>query len=272
MAFPWTFHTTFIPNSTPVIPADYLNQSQEIFAALVAQTGLGVQKCWVHCYDGVNLTWETLHGAIVRDSVLGIYTAPVLPSTPSTVGVSGFSASTWYYVYETSISRVASFTVSTTPPGADLRWMGTDDTKRFLFSFKTTAAGLIDPFTHRDGVTEYMGGDISARPETPALIASSTLTVIPLTYCPPHARRVLLYIRIENHNSLGEILHLFPKGVQAVSVSPATAGRCIASTGLYQDFRIWMETDSTPAIEGFLGFANPADNALITVAGWNEFR
>lgn len=278
MASPFTPHTTFLPGTTPVIPADYLNQAQEAAMAFAAFTGYGAQKYWAHSFNGALINVETLHGSIVKDYALGIYTAPVLPTSPTAITVANlepagtFAASTWYYVYLRSNNRVAEFVISATAPGADRRWKGSDDTYRFLCSFKTTAASVIDPFTSRDGLTEYIGGGDEIHRES-TIIDSTAWTTINLAFAPPHARRVHLLARISSGPTLPEGLLLLPKGVRGSIVPPASAGRIIFGQISQAIFvQIWMETDATPALEGKLIAGGVFSSGVVNVDAWQEFN
>lgn len=282
MAYPFSLYTTWIANSIPVIPADYLNRQDEMSMAYAAALGYGSQKLWAHSYDGATINVETLHGCIVKDYTLGFYVAPVLPTSPTVVDVTNlapaaanFAASTWYFVYLRSNGRVAEFVISATGPGADLRWKGTDDTYRFLFSFKTTSGLLIDPVVSKDGITEYVGGEFGARDEGVSVTSTASWTTIPLTFCPPHARRVQLWARVTNASpTLYEKLRLLPKGMGAVTIAPATSGRIIqGAPGVIETReRIWLECDATPAVEGKLALGTGGNLGEAVVCAWQEYR
>lgn len=282
MAFPFSLYDTYVPNSVPVIPADYLNKLDEMAVAYASALGFGSQKLWAHSYDGGMINVETLHGCIVKDYSQGFYTAPVLPTSPTVVDVSNlvpaaanFAASTWHYLYLRSNGRVAEFVISTTAPGSDLRWKGTDDTYRFLFSFRTTSGLLIDPIVHKDGITEYVGGEFGARDEGLSVTSTASWTTIPLTFCPPHVRRVQLWARVTNASpTLYEKLRILPKGAGAVTISPATAGKIVQGTpGVIETReRLWVETDSTPAVEGKLALGTGGNLGEVVVSAWQEYR
>lgn len=282
MAFPFSLYGTFIPNSTPVIPAEFLNALDELALATAANLGYGAQKLWARSYDGATINVETLHGAIVRDYTLNTYVAPVLPASPTVLDVTNlapaaanFASSTWYYVYLRSNGRVAEFVISATAPGADLRFKGTDDTYRFLFSFKTTAGQLIDSVVHKDGVTTYVGGEFGARDEGVSVTSTASWTTIPLTFCPPHARRVQLWARVTNASGVSyEKLRILPKGMGAVTIAPATSGKIVQGTpGVIETReRLWVETDSTPAVEGKLALGTGGNLGEVVVSAWCEQR
>ena len=285
MAFPFSLYGTFIPNSTPVIPAEFLNALDELALATAAALGYGSQKLWAHSYDGGTINVETLHGCIVKDYTLGTYVAPVLPTTPTVLDVNNlvpaaanFASITWYYVYLRSNGRVAEFVISATAPGADLRWKGpADDTYRFLFSFKTTSGQLVDPIVHKDGVTEYVGGEFGVRDEGVSVTSTASWTTIPLTFCPPHARRVLLWARVTNTSAAGgtyEKLRILPKGMGAVTIAPAVSGKIVTGApGVIETReRLWVETDSTPAVEGKLLTGLVGNEGDVVVAAWEEYR
>lgn len=282
MAFPFSLYTTWNPNSIPVIPADYLNKLDEMAMAYAAALGYGSQKLWAHSYDGATINVETLHGCIVKDYTLGFYVAPVLPTSPTVVDISNlapaaanFAASTWYFVYLRSNGRVAEFVISATGPGADLRWKGTDDTYRFLFSFKTTSGLLIDPVVHKDGITEYVGGEFGARDEGVAITSTASWTTIPLTFCPPHARRVQLWARVTNTSGGSyEKFRILPNGMHSVTIAPATSGKIlIGAAGVIETReRLWVETDNTPAVEGKLDLGAVGNEGDVVVSAWQEYR
>ena len=281
MSFPFSLYGTFIPNSTPVIPAEFLNALDELALATAANLGYGAQKLSARSYDGATINVDTLHGAIVKDYTLNTYVAPVLPTSPTVLDVTNlapaaanFSSSTWYYVYLRSNGRVAEFVISATAPGADLRWKGTDDTHRFLFSFLTTSGQLIDPIVHKDGVTEYVGGEFSpGHPGAGSVTSAASWTSISLPYVPAHTRRVLLLVEVNNAGAGYERFRLLPKGVGAVAISPGNEGRIVGanSTSIDRE-RFWMDTDSTPAVEGKLTLAAAGSFGRVAILGWQEYR
>lgn len=143
--------------------------------------------------------------------------------TPALLVPAGLAADTHYYVYGVNNAGNLDFSVSTTPPDAALIGKGGDVAFRYLFHFRTVAAGAISPFHFVNGRFRYMNPTVSISPG-----AGVSATIDISAYVPPHAQRAFIESTLSNIDPTAGIFILFRPPLLALNESIQHSGPAMA--------------------------------------------
>ena len=194
MAWPFTPITTFIAKSVPKVTAAFLNALQTIHNATFAPVYHRRPSIYVRSTNGSQVLVFAA-SLTVKDSVTSEYV--YIEQIGRTVSTT-WPTSTWRYLYLVSASGVASVEISSTGPTnpffASPLFKDGDETRRYLCAVRCDPGGNVVKFTMIDG--RYLYFDTNLLLSDTGSASWETLDMS--LFVPPHARRALLRVRIDN--------------------------------------------------------------------------
>lgn len=245
MAWPFTPHTTHSDNTVPKITADEMNQIQAGINAAARPIYLTRAAVRASSLDYVTISID-IPALMILDFASSTY---VYNDPWSTTLTPSRLPNTWFYCYQVSTNGVRTLETATTAPASSPTgpiYKGSDETRRYLFAFRTDGSSDIKPFHMLNG--RYIYGKTEV---VNGLFSSATFTSVSLAASiPPHAQRVRLRL---NTGSL-------------IEIRPSGAGWATGSWYVDSNTPIPIDTWAVgQAIE-----AKCTGTAAITVEGWEE--
>jgi len=170
MTWPFSPHTTYLPNSTPKVTAASLNDMEASHNALSFHAYLQRPQMRVSCTDGANVVGY-VSPMVIKDTATAKYRyvgAGALSITPAELETPAVSwpVSSWLYLYATCTNGVIGWKVSTTGPtiispdgtsfSAQPLFQTGDENKRYVCAFYSDGASMLKRFHRVDNVTTFI--------------------------------------------------------------------------------------------------------------------
>jgi len=219
MTWPFSPHTTYLPNSTPKVTAASLNDMEASHNALSFHAYLQRPQMRTYCTDGANVVGY-VSPMVIKDTATSKYryvgagSLFITPSELETPAVA-WPVSSWLYLYATCVNGVIVWKVSTTGPAvispdgtsfsAQPLFKTGDENKRYVCAFYSDGSSVLTRFHRVDNITTL----IDEAMVVPTSAGIATWQAVSLAaYVPDHAVEVELCGQLDNFAATYRSLYL----------------------------------------------------------------